>query len=258
MKMTCARRFAEALGSWMHLEACCFRAGLFSESSLKSAIGAVASSLRANHAAARVHADYELHAIQRVPDAERKLNGGRKRSVDFALIYDDRREPPSDPEVLIEAKWAGSSYCSISNLITDFIRLSIMKRAHPGASCLFVLAGHSRDLDAVLRRRPFAPGGRGSINCVGGGSIRKFRFMPSDRGHRRYFGAAISAFHGANIDVPVAFDISASSPYPPLPAKFRAVAWEVKAVDQKNLNPGDWPKPRIKKAANILVEDAIV
>jgi len=110
MRISDARRFAEALGSWMHFEACCFRAGLFSESSFKSAIGSVASSLHAEHKAARVHADYPLAAIQRVPVAGRKTVSGRKRSVDFALIYDDGRQPASDPEVLIEGKWAGSSH----------------------------------------------------------------------------------------------------------------------------------------------------
>lgn len=90
-----------------------------------SAIGSVVSSFQAEHRGARVHADYPLSSIQRIPDSERKTGGGRKRSVDFALLYDDGRQPRSEPQILIEAKWAGSSHCSVTNVVADFIRLCL-------------------------------------------------------------------------------------------------------------------------------------
>jgi len=256
MKMTETRRFAEALGSWLHLEACCFRAGLFSESSFKSAIGNVASCLHGDHKAARVHADYPLAAIQRVPDGERKPSGGRKRSVDFALIYDDGRQPVSEPQVLIEAKWAGSSHCTTSNLIADFVRLCLMKRQHPTATCLLVLAGHSANINKVLSRRPFAGNYRDVIRCTGGHSNSSFNFRSNDAEHRSAFGGAISAFHSANIKVPIRFWISGAAPYP-APGKFQAIAWEIRGVDERNLKPEDWPAAKTKKAKD-LAEDELL
>lgn len=246
MQLTETRRFSEALGSWMHFEACCFRAGLFSESSFKSAIGSVASSLHAKHKAARVHADYPLSSIQKVPDAERRIGGGGKRSVDFAIIYDDGREPASNPELLIEAKWAGSSHCTVANVMADFIRLCIMKKAHPDATCLFVLAGHSRDVDKVLSRRPFIGGKKDIVRFNGSGTITKFKFLPKNLEHQRAFAPAISEFHAANLRVPIAFCTTGSLPYPAAPAKFKAVAWEVRSVDPQSLAPDEWPKPKKK------------
>ncbi len=251
MKITETRRFAEGLGSWMHFEACCFRAGLFSESSFKSAIGSVASSLHADHKAARVHADYPLKAIQRIPDSERRISGGRKRSVDFALIYDDGREPPSEPQILIEAKWAGSSHCTVTNLISDFIRLSLMKRAHENAICMMILAGHARDVDKVLSRRPFVGGKKDVIRSNGRGTVTKFNFHSKSLEHQKEFASAINGFHAANLDVPVGFLTSGSAPYPSAPAKFKAVAWEVRAVDSRNLCRNEWPISKKKRNARL-------
>lgn len=255
MRLTVTRRFAEALGSWMHFEACCFRGGLFSESSFKSALGSVASSLHAQHRAARVHADYALGSIQKVPDAERKIGGGRKRSVDFAIIHDDGRQPPSEPELLIEAKWAGSSHCSTANVTADFIRLCIMKRAHPDAIALFILAGHAKDVDKVLSKRPFAGGRNDVIRYNGSGTITKFKFASTNIEHQRAFAAAISGFHSANLRVPAAFSTTGSLPYPGKPAKFKAAAWEVYSVDPENLAIDAWPisKKKPELAENVIL-----
>lgn len=257
MKMTQTRRFAEALGSWLHYETCCFRAGLFSENSFKSAIGSVASSLQAQHRGARVHADYPLNSIQRIPDSERKSGGGRKRSVDFALIYDDQRQPASEPEILIEAKWAGSSHCTVTNVMTDFIRLCLMKREHADATCLLVLAGLATDVDKVLSRRPFVGGTKDLVRCNSTGAIKKFKFLPKNADHQRHFSAAISGFHKANLDVPIAFSTSGSLPYPPAPARFKALAWEVHSVHVDNLSRDEWSAPE-RMHATALEVDTIV
>jgi len=177
--------------------------------------------------------------------------------VDFAIIYDDRREPPSDPEFLIEAKWAGSSHCSVANVMADFIRLCVMKRSHPNATCLFVLAGHAKDVDKVLSRRPFIGGKKDVVRCIGGGTISKFKFLPKNLEHLKAFAPAISGFHDANLRVPIAFSTSGSLPYPAAPAKFKAVAWEVHSVDTQNLSDDEWPKAR-KKSESALSENAIV
>jgi hypothetical protein len=175
--------------------------------------------------------------------------------VDFAIIYDDGREPPSDPELLIEAKWAGSSHCTIANITADLIRLCIMKKAHPDATCMFVLAGHARDVDKVLSRRPFLGGRKDAIRTDGSGTIRKFKFLPKNSEHQHAFASAISSFHAVNLRVPIAFCTSGSAPYPSAPAKFKAAAWEVHSVDPQNLAVGDWKKPRKRSE---LAENAIL
>jgi len=255
MRVSNARRFSEALGSWLHFEACCFRAGLFSESSIKAAIGGVASSLHAKHLGARVHADYQLAAIQRVPDTEAKPSGGRKRSVDFALIYDDGRVAPSSPEFLIEAKWAGSSHCSVANVISDFVRLAIMKRAHPHAVCLFVLAGRYTDVAKILSKAPFVGGGKG--DSIGYSmNMRKFEFRSGSKEHQKRFGSILNAFLEANPDVPSSFTSTSTACYPPQSegntVKFQAVAWEVTHVPAKNISAWQWPKQpkRVRKKPN--------
>lgn len=241
------RRFAEALGSWMHFEMCCFKAGLFSENSFKSAIGSVASSIHASHRGARVHADYQLAAIQKVPDSERKLSGGRKRSVDFALIYDDGREPPSEPEILIEAKWAGSSHCSTANIFADFIRLALMKRAHPDATCLFVLAGKKSDVREILSMPPFEATRRRSDGIEYGKGERKFVLDPASTVHAKHFSAPINAFHKVNLEVPAEFLVIGTSPYPndstTSSVKFQAIAWEICSVGRRNVVASRWPVP---------------
>ncbi|MEN5155474.1 hypothetical protein [Stenotrophomonas muris] len=252
------RRFAEALGSWMHFEACCFRAGLFSESSFKAAIGSVASSLHGDHKAARVHADYPLPAIQRVPVVGEKSGGGRKKNVDFALIYDDKRMPVSEPQVLIEAKWAGSSHCTVSNLMADFVRLSLMKRAHPDAVCLFVLAGHVTNIDAVLLRRPFKGERRDTLPVDGSISSKKFKFLHRDAEHQKAFSGLISAFHSSNLNVPIGFSATSSGIYPPSPAKFKAIAWEVLGVEEINLSRAEWPVSKKDKSKKAPVEEDIL
>ena len=260
MKLSKARRMSEALGSWLHFEACCFRAGLFSESSFKAAIGSVASSLQADHRAARVHADYELPAIQRVPDAERGIGGGRKRSVDFALIYDDGREAPSDPELLIEAKWAGSSHCSVSNIVADFVRLAMMKRAHPNAICLFILAGPFSDVSKVLSKPPFK-NQQIKKDAIGFASnMRKFEFRPTSAEHQKHYGAALNAFLSANLSVPAGFTVTSTGCYPHRApgqtAKFQAVAWEVYYVPRSNISAKEWPQP-LKRTKRKLEHEEI-
>lgn len=254
MKMTDTRRFAEALGSWLHFEACCFRAGLFSESSFKSAIGSVASSLHGDHKAARVHADYPLQAIQRLPEPGKKGHPGRKRSVDFALIYDDGRQAVSEPQVLIEAKWAGSSHCSTSNVVADLIRLCLMKRHHPSATCMLVLAGHSTNIKKVLSSRPFIGNYRDVIRCTDGHSHSSFRFKSNDAEHRTAFGTAIYSFHAAKLKVPNRFSVSGAAPYPPT-GRFQAIAWEIREVDKLNLKPDEWPTRKLKIIKSPIEEE---
>jgi hypothetical protein len=80
MQMTIGRRVAEAVGSWLHLEFCCYRAGLLSEGALKAAVGQVLSSFPISSVGARIYADFPHDALNPIKKS------GRKKAVDFALI----------------------------------------------------------------------------------------------------------------------------------------------------------------------------
>jgi len=126
MQMNLARRLSEVIGSWLHLEFCCYRGQLFSENSLKVAVGGVLSTFPAAAKGALVHADF----------AHDKLNSGgakgRPRECDFALIAHHSPDAPKcDAEVVVETKWAGSTHCTHKQVCNDLLRLAVIKHAEP-------------------------------------------------------------------------------------------------------------------------------
>lgn len=72
MQMHIARRLSEAIGSWLHMEFCCYRAGLFSESSLKAAVGQVLSSFPILVKGERVHSDFPHELLNSGAQSGRK------------------------------------------------------------------------------------------------------------------------------------------------------------------------------------------
>lgn len=154
MPMSVPRRLAEAIESWLHFEYCCFRAGLFSESSLKSAVGQVLSSLPIEEKGARVHADYPHIALN--PNKKR----GRKNEVDFALILDAKGNEEKNADVVVEVKWANSSHCTPDNILKDFLRLAMIKSHSPKTKCVFILAGPLRNITKKINMMPFKSDGK--------------------------------------------------------------------------------------------------
>ena len=150
MQMHIARRISEAIGSWLHMEFCCYRAGLLSESSLKAAVGQVLSSFPILVKGERVHADFPHELLN--PSAQ----AGRKRELDFALVLAGKGLSKRNAQIAVEAKWAGSSHCTSSKIFQDFLRLSVIKRGEPATICIFVLAGSHREVLKLLSRMPFA------------------------------------------------------------------------------------------------------
>lgn len=239
MQMTIGRRVAEAVGSWLHLEFCCYRAGLLSEGALKAAVGQVLSSFPISTKGARVYADFPHDALNPVK------RPGRKKEVDFALILAGKGLPKRNAEVLVEAKWSNSSHCTPENVFSDFLRLAALKRADPGAKCLFLLAGHTTSFNAITSGMPFICGA--SRNTGIGSSGNQKRVTPKHKNvtHGNQWRPSIHDLLADGLIIPDSFVTQACSAHPIQSdggtVDFQAQCWEILEVSNTNLIPAQWP-----------------
>lgn len=238
MKMNVARRLSEAVGSWLHLEFCCYRAGLFSESSLKTAVGSVLSSFPIITKGARVHADFPHAALNPVS------KGGRKREIDFALILSGNDIPKNNAEILVETKWADSSHCNSTTIFQDFLRLAILKAFEPSAVCVFILAGTHESVAEYLALMPFRSKGKTNTGISASDSERRLKLDHTDTSHASSFATSIGKFVESGFSIPESF-VTRSNGLHPVQSKagtvgFQAIAWEVVSVSQIPINPIVW------------------
>jgi hypothetical protein len=238
MQMHVARRLSEAIGSWVHLEFCCYRAGLFSENSLKAAVGSVLSAFPISAKGARVYADFAHEALN--PVAGR----GRKRDVDFALTLAGTGLSKRNAQIVVETKWAGSTHCTCDNILQDFLRLAVIKRAEPPTVCIFVLAGSHRELTVCLQGMPFTSSGKRNTGIAATGSEKRLKPDPSSVEHRRCFGETIKQLAAAGFTVPGSFVSRAHGLHPRQTdhgtVDFQAIAWELTQVSASELKPARW------------------
>lgn len=238
MQMHVARRLSEAIGSWLHMEFCCYRAGLFSESSLKAAVGQVLSSFPILVKGERVHADFPHELLN--PGAQ----SGRKREVDFALVLAGRGLPKRKAQIAVETKWAGSSHCTPSKIFQDFLRLAEIKRGDPDTVCIFVLAGAHRELSKLLGGMPFATSGKLNKGIGSSGNEKRLKPNPTNMVHRNCFSEPIKRLSAAGFTIPESFVCQSHGMHPlQTPGgtvDFQAIAWEVKYVSDTNLNAIVW------------------
>lgn len=238
MQMHVARRLSEAIGSWLHLEFCCYRAGLFSESSLKAAVGNVLSSFPISAKGTRVHADFPHAALNPLKKA------GRKREVDYALVLAGNGLPKSNAEVLVEVKWADSSHCSSETIFQDFLRLAILKAADQNATCVFILAGTHKAVDLALSSMPFRTAGQNNKGIGASGANRRITFDRSNTEHAASFASSIREYSAAGFTLPHSI-VTRSHGLHPIQSEtgtvdFQAIAWEVESVSSAPLNSGKW------------------
>lgn len=246
MEMSDARRLSEAVGSWLHLEFCCRRAGALSENSLKAVVNDVLGTLPGKTPGARIHADYPLAAINQ------NYKEGKYRNVDFAMALKPKTKVRlyQDADLVVETKWASSAHCTPQKIALDFLRLAIIKRALPQCTCLFVLAGKASDVEAVLAMPPFR--GPDFIRGIG----KKTTPVRAKLNHksfedREFFGPAINKLTGHNI--PRSFVAIATNAHPYQVSEnafdFQAKAWEVTEADAKDLDNVQWWVPKKKGKA---------
>lgn len=239
MNMTIGRRLAEAVGSWLHLEFCCYRAGLLSEGALKAAVGQVLSSFPISTKGARVYAEYAHEALNPVKRV------GRKKEVDFALVLSGVGLAKTMAEVLVEAKWANSSHCTPTNIFSDFLRLAALKKADPDAKCLFLLAGHTREMAAIKSGLPFNCGDSPNTGIIRTGKRQKrLTPMPWNSIHRQAWKTTINDLLADGLMIPESFVVSACDAHPIQSelgtVDFQAQCWEITVVSDKNIRSADW------------------
>lgn len=238
MQMHIARRLSEAIGSWLHMEFCCYRAGLLSESSLKAAVGQVLSSFPILVKGERVHADFPHELLN--PRAQ----SGRKRELDFALVLAGRGLPKRNAQIAVEAKWAGSSHCTSSKIFQDFLRLSEIKRGDPDTVCIFVLAGSHRQVFKLLSGMPFATSGNRNTGVGSSGNEKRLKPNHTNMEHRNCFSKPIKDLSSAGFTIPESFVCQSHGIHPRQTAggtvDFQAIAWEIKSVSAANLNVTVW------------------
>jgi hypothetical protein len=239
MQMTTGRRVAEAVGSWLHLEFCCYRAGLLSEGALKAAVGQVLSSFPISAKGTRVYADFPHEALNPVK------RPGRKKEVDFALVLAGKGLPKKNAEVLVEAKWSNSSHCTPENVFTDFLRLAALKRADPVAKCLFILAGHSTYFNAITSGMPFICGASRNTGIGTSGNQKRVTPTPTNVRHWRHWKRSIHDLLADGLIIPDSFVTQACSAHPIQSdagtVDFQSQCWEIIAVSNTNLKPAAWP-----------------
>ena len=232
MQMSDARRISEAVGSWLHFEFACYRGGLFSESTLKAAVGSVLSSFPIEVAGARAHAEVRHVAL------------GNLRRLDYALCLRNDNEIVNSIQVAVESKWAGSSYCTPENVAQDFMRLMLVKRVNLSARCIFLLAGSAKNLQSVFAYPPFTTGPEKNVGLRTSLTETRITFSRSKPTHVTAFAAGIQDWRQKGA-VPAGFVAKSYGLHPKQtevgPVRFQAIAWEVTEVSPTDLkNPGSW------------------
>lgn len=238
MQMHVARRISEAIGSWLHMEFCCYRAGLLSESSLKAAVGQVLSSFPILEKGERVYAEFPHELLN--PRAQ----PGRKKELDFALVLAGDGLPRRRAQIAVEAKWAGSSHCTPSKIFQDFLRLSEIKRGDPDTVCIFVLAGSHRQISKLLNKMPFKSVGKRNTGIGVSGNEKRLRIIHSDADHQACFSESVKDLSSAGFTIPESFVCQSHGLHPLQTASgtvdFQAIAWEIKSVSAESFNVAVW------------------
>ena len=239
MQMTIGRRVAEAVGSWLHLEFCCYRAGLLSEGALKAAVGQVLSSFPISSVGARIYADFPHDALNPIKKS------GRKKAVDFALILAGNGLAKKNAEILVEAKWSNSSHCTPENIFSDFLRLAALKRMDSNAKCLFLLAGHATSFSATISGMPFIAGSARNSGIGVSGNQKRVTPNPKNVAHWNSWRQPIHDLLSAGLIIPDSFVTQACSAHPIQSdggtVDFQAQCWEIREVSATNLTLAAWP-----------------
>lgn len=239
MNMTIGRRLAEAVGSWLHMEFCCYRAGLLSEGALKAAVGQVLSSFPISSKGTRVYADFAHDGLNPVK------RPGRKKEVDFALILAGKGLPKKNAEVLVEAKWTNSTHCTPENIFIDFLRLAALKRVDPDAKCIFLLAGHTSSFNAITKGMPFNCGGERNTGIGKSGTSKRVKPSHINVRHQAHWASAISGLLSDGLTIPDSFVTLACGAHPIQSdggtVDFQAQCWEITEVSSTDLKSAQWP-----------------
>ncbi|MGC2970420.1 hypothetical protein [Paraburkholderia aspalathi] len=147
----------EGVGAALLYDYCCFRGYLFSEAYLSNCVGAILQSLHGG-ISAQVIGGYHHPRLASIQEGR-----GRRKEIDFVVAeYDDgsdtkrarsklspmhKSQDASRIATAVEAKWAGSSHCTLNNVVWDLVRLAMVKEDNPNATAILLLAGEKKELE---------------------------------------------------------------------------------------------------------------
>lgn len=156
------QRLCEGVAAALLYDYCCFRGYLFSEAYLSNCVGAILQSLHGG-ISAQVIGGYQHPRLASIQEGR-----GRRKEIDFVVAeYDDgsdttRARSKSSPvhksqdasriATAVEAKWAGSSHCTLDNVVWDLVRLAMVKEDNPNATAILLLAGEKQELEKFANK----------------------------------------------------------------------------------------------------------
>lgn len=138
--LTPLRRIAEAVSARLCYDYLCFKGPLFDEAYLSHSVSDIICTFYDPNTIV-IRKGHKHPTL--LPHAKSK---GRKPEVDYVGL-----DLKSGEVVLaVEAKWAGSSYCTAENILWDIARLKLLKDQYPKASCGLLIAGHKATVEKVF------------------------------------------------------------------------------------------------------------
>ena len=136
------RRVAEAVSARLCYDYLCFKGDLMDEGYLNHIVADVLGSF------------YDPSKVVIRKGVRHPVLGaiskksGRKSEVDFSVV----ERGTNVASLVIEAKWAGSSYCTPTRLLWDLVRLKLIKNAFNNCVCGLLIAGHKSAMEKLFNR----------------------------------------------------------------------------------------------------------
>ena len=181
MRKDMGKRLRDGITARLEYDFACERGHSFGEYHLHGVINEIISAI-IDPGLFKLHGGHPHPAINSLGASDMPKRAGRPREVDFYVEHRDTDEA----RTCIEAKWAGSSHCTWERVLLDLYRLTFVKEHSPEAEFLFVLAGFTQNVDALLENMPRVWQGDASLrkralqipNNKGSAVARCYRPMP--------------------------------------------------------------------------------
>jgi hypothetical protein len=229
------KRIAEGVAANLWYEYCCLKGKLFNESYLSSSTGNI---LQAIHGGLTAHV---ISGYQHPSLSNLMKTSGRRPEIDFVVSqYDDslinkRARSTSKPVkqerntslllTAIETKWAGSSHCTLENIIWDIIRLEMLAALNPNMTAILLLAGHSKLLKTLQTKH----GLEGLLPFKAG--PQELNLLPKDIVNRNGLKRVFEDNQIQALDIPkkIILTPSVSALLPTNSSKMCVIAWQINA-----------------------------
>jgi hypothetical protein len=226
--MHIARLLSEGVGSWLHFEYCCNRGSLFNERYLAAAVGQILY----GRFGKKVLGDYTHPRLGAAASG-----AGRKPEIDY-VVY----EPISRKiQIAVETKWAGSSHCTVENIVWDLARLQ-MVADDTDAKAIFLLAGQKRKLDKLFGHKNFnLPPTKAPLLHSKSNAINRFELLPSIPERVGLFTKIFSPHQELLIPNRVSTQLHGPFPNGPKADHYQVLAWEVSVGhrgEKRSFQPG--------------------